>query len=304
LKKLSARERLEIKFSNIYYFEHIQKDDRSGLHSYDFKNASIKRAMKFLGLDITSIYQIISKVVKPDGTVVYRRSPWGINYWDNVDVKFDFEQFCAAPDKFLYRERFWKICELKQRRIRGGELFDMKLHADKRDEPFDMTEEENHIYNEFVVRKNRYEADIERRRKLAEEERKRKEREALEKIAAYKEQGIDGVRNIWREHLGDLPYEVKYSHELNYGGNVLLRFSRSGNRIETSKGITIDFEDCHRYWKVIKAWHDNGTFNPGTTMAGYRVVSFKNDILTAGCHEIAFCEMQRMYEELCKRETA
>jgi hypothetical protein len=30
----------------------------------------------------------------------------------------------------------------------------------------------------------------------------------------------------------------------------------------------------------------------------YEIVSYKNDILTAGCHDIAYAEMERMYNEI------
>lgn len=127
--------------------------------------------------------------------------------------------------------------------------------------------------------------------------------EQLEKIEVYKEQGLDGIRKMWRERLMDVPYDILYSPELCFGGNILLRFSKQDGFIETSKGIKVSFEDCHTYWKIINMWLKEG-FQRDTRMAGYGVTSFENGILTAGCHKIALCEMQRMYDELCQRESA
>lgn len=128
-------------------------------------------------------------------------------------------------------------------------------------------------------------------------------RERERKIEAYRS-NLDGLRESWREHRDSIPQELRSMSELYYGGNVLLRFSRRKGFVETSLGIQISFEDCHRYWKIIKDWHDHGTFREGLRMSGYSVNSFENDILRAGCHKIAFCEMQRMYDELCKKEAA
>ena len=132
-------------------------------------------------------------------------------------------------------------------------------------------------------------------------EKERLERER--KINAYMGD-LDGLRKLWREHRESIPQELRSISELYYGGNVLLRFSKRSGHVETSLGIQITFEECHRYWKIIKDWHDHGTFCEGLRMSGYRVESFNNDILKAGCHRIAFCEMQRMYDELCELEAA
>lgn len=136
------------------------------------------------------------------------------------------------------------------------------------------------------------------------EERAANERRLREaKLDSYRK-NLDSLRNAWREHRDSIPSELRSFSELYYGGNVLLRFSRRNGYIETSLGIQITFEECHKYWKIIKEWHDKGTFCEGLRMSGYCVNSFDNDILRAGCHKIAFCEMQRMYDELCKKEVA
>lgn len=146
-------------------------------------------------------------------------------------------------------------------------------------------------------------ASLLKARATREERAANERRERERKLDAYRKD-LDGLRNAWREHREYIPQELRSMSELYYGGNVLLRFSNRKGYVETSLGIQITFEECHKYWKIIKDWHDHGTFVEGLRMSGYSVNSFDNDILRAGCHRIAFCEMQRMYDELCKKEAA
>ena len=171
------------------------------------------------------------------------------------------------------------------------------------------------MLNEIIIRMGHWAAEEAERRRVealrrAEEERERRERERqrqLETIKAmeeYKNGGLDAVRDLYWNKDKQLPYEIRYNKDINFGGNVLLRFAHQEGYIETSKGIRLSFEECHRYWNTIKRWHDTGKFEENVTMAGYRVNSFENDILVAGCHEIAYCEMERMYAALCEKEAA
>lgn len=225
-------------------------------------------------------------------------------YFNRDNVEFtgsEYDKFCQARDKKLYRKRFWQKAELCMRRKRGHKLYEFYATLNGN---MSLTPEDHHIMNEFVVRKDRWDADRERRERV-EFERKRKEYQAkLEKLEAYKNGGIEGVRRIWREHLGSIPAEIALSKsELFYGGNVLLRFGSQNGIIETSKGIRMTFAECHEYWNIINGWHNGQPFVP-VTMAGYSVEYYKEDILKAGCHEIAYCEMERMYAAMCEKEAA
>ena len=56
-------------------------------------------------------------------------------------------------------------------------------------------------------------------------------------------------------------------------------------------------------WGIVNKWHENpASFKPmqiDTKGSGkYTIVSYDNDLLTAGCHTIAFEEMERMYNEI------
>lgn len=212
-----------------------------------------------------------------------------------------YDSFCNAPDKRNWRKRFWQKAELCMRRKRGHLLYGFytKLNGN-----MNLTPEDHHIMNEFVTRKNRWDADEEKRKRI-EAARKQKELQlALEKLEAYKNGGIDGVRHIYWDRLGNIPYNIDLSgSELFFGGNVLLRFGNQYGIVETSKGIRMTFQECHKYWEYINGWHNGQPFFR-TEMAGYIVESYKDDILKAGCHEIAFCEMERMYYAMCEKEAA
>ena len=88
-----------------------------------------------------------------------------------------------------------------------------------------------------------------------------------------------------------------------YGGNVLLRLSFHKTHVETSKHVSIAIPVCKKMWPIVKAWHENPSsfksMEIDTKGGGvYTISSYKDDILTAGCHSIAFTEMERMYNEI------
>lgn len=329
LRELKPREILDIRFRNIMLAEAYKQWYREhGNRSYDepksHRDESYRNARKFIGFPTGSgcYYNREESCYKPDGTMVYKKSAYNEwnqdmnvrsysegEWWDNISIEFShngdtYKSFCAAPDKFMWRERFWRLCELKMRRIRGAWLYGIMKTCEDAGLTFSLDEEDNHIYNEFVVRLERHKEDEAMQKELARAAREREERMRLEQIEEFKKLGIDGVREMWRRHLQEIPYEVRYSQLVNYGGNVLLRFAKQDGIIETSKGIRINFKEAKKYFAIIKKWHDRGTFEQGISMAGYRVQSFRNDILTAGCHQIAYCEMERMYQELLLKEAA
>lgn len=320
LRSLTPRQVLDIRFSNIYKQEkkqafRMEAKRYNGDFGWNIPQSRTEINLSKVRTFLNCKLQDHDRVVTDNhGNEIYNNrkyNGWQLDYklyvndasWDNTEVRVELESFMNAPDKHSFREHFWKMCELKMRRMRGNYLYAVTNYYKTNHIPYELSDEDNHILNEFVRRfNNRREMEI--KQELVKARREAKDRqEALEKIEVYKEQGLDGIRKLWRERLMDVPYDILYSSELCFGGNILLRFSKQEGFIETSKGIKVSFEDCHTYWRIINVWRERG-FSSGTTMAGYSVVSFENDILTAGCHKIALCEMQRMYEELCKRETA
>ena len=109
--------------------------------------------------------------------------------------------------------------------------------------------------------------------------------------------------DIWQaEHEG------VYKNDFYMGGNVLLRFNLDKTYVESSKNVRVPVAVAKLWFKKVKQWHDDPkSFKPiewNTKGNGTYVVSeYKNDILTAGCHDIAYAEMERMYNQICA-ETA
>lgn len=323
LRKLTPRQVLDIRFSNIYKQEkkqafRMEARRYNGDFGWNIPQSRTEINLSKIRTFFNCKLQGNARVVTDNhGNEIYNNrkyNGWQLDFklyvndasWDNTEVRVDLKSlksFIDAPDKHLYREHFWKMCELKMRRMRGNYLYAVTNYYKTNHIPYELSDEDNHILNEFVRRfNNRREMEIKKELIKARREAQNRQ-EQLEKIEVYKEQGLDGIRKMWRERLMDVPYDILYSPELCFGGNILLRFSKQDGFIETSKGIKVSFEDCHTYWKIINMWLKEG-FQRDTRMAGYGVTSFENGILTAGCHKIALCEMQRMYDELCQRESA
>ena len=336
LRKMTVSERIDIRAQVKYNREHgIYGSDIFGEEKR--KQDSYNRALKFLGITTYKPYRwgndaeerLIDSIVDGDN-MIYSRTQYDrvikangdtgsyIRYPKELQKEFNFAQdselykmFCEYPDKFLFRKRLQKKLEIYQRRIKGYWL----QECIKENPDLQLSGDENHMLNEIIIRMEHWAAEEAERRRVeaqrrAEEERERRERERqrqLETIKAmeeYKNGGLDAVRDLYWNKDKQLPYEIRYNKDINFGGNVLLRFAHQEGYIETSKGIRLSFEECHRYWNTIKRWHDTGKFEENVTMAGYRVNSFENDILVAGCHEIAYCEMERMYAAMCEKEAA
>lgn len=82
--------------------------------------------------------------------------------------------------------------------------------------------------------------------------------------------------------------------------NVWLRIKNG--IIETSKNIKIERAEAERLWKLIKLFHNGSKFQHDmvldTTGHKWKINSYKNDILVAGCHRIAYSEMKGIARQL------
>lgn len=82
--------------------------------------------------------------------------------------------------------------------------------------------------------------------------------------------------------------------------NVWMRIK--GGIIETSKEIKIGIEEARRMWQVVSLLHQGGQFRHGLVedVDGnrWRINRYENDILTAGCHRIAYSEMESIAKQL------
>lgn len=279
------------------------------------KKQSIVNATKYLGIsDIKSYelpsgwsmndYRITVRNVIVDGEVVYKpihcMDEWRILGWCNVPVfEFRYNEFKAAKDTKKFKERYIKKATILGRLEKGKSLYIKVLAKSLKVE--DLTEEQTHLYNEFVAFQEKELGRIERGRKIRMQEEARIAAEKAAKLEAYKSRGVEGIRDLWREHLCSI-YEYDRLDDYYYGGNVLLRWSKNHDYIETSKNIKLSIEQCKKYWKIISIWHENPSKFKSikmTTKTGtYQVTSYNDDILTAGCHKIAYQEMKRMMREI------
>lgn len=279
------------------------------------KKQSIVNATKYLGIaDIQSYelpsgwsvndYCITVRKVIVDGEVVYKpihcMDEWRILGWCNVPVfEFCYNEFKSAKDTKKFKERYIKKATILGRLEKGKSIYIKVLAKSLKVE--DLTEEQTHLYNEFVAFQEKELGRIERGRKIRMQEEARIAAEKAAKLEVYKSRGVEGMRDLWREHLCSI-YEYDRLDDYYYGGNVLLRWSKNHDYIETSKNIKLSIEQCKKYWKIISIWHENPSKFKSiqmTTKTGtYKVTSYNDDILTAGCHKIAYQEMKRMMKEI------
>lgn len=279
------------------------------------KKQSIVNATKYLGIsDIQSYelpsgwsindYRITVRSVIVDGEVVYKpincMDEWRILGWCNVPVfEFRYNEFKAAKDTKKFKERYIKKATILGRLEKGKSLYIKVLAKSLKVE--DLTEEQTHLYNEFVAFQEKELGRIERGRKIRVQEEARIAAEKAAKLEAYKSRGVEGMRDLWREHLCSI-YEYDRLDDYYYGGNVLLRWGKNHDYIETSKNIKLSIEQCKKYWKIISIWHENPSkfksIQMATKTGTYKVTSYQNDVLTAGCHKIAYQEMKRMMKEI------
>lgn len=82
--------------------------------------------------------------------------------------------------------------------------------------------------------------------------------------------------------------------------NVWLRIKNG--KIETSKGIKVEQTEAERLWRLIKVFHNGGQFQHDLALdvTGHRWAfnRYENDMLTAGCHRIAYNEMESIAKQL------
>ena len=71
---------------------------------------------------------------------------------------------------------------------------------------------------------------------------------------------------------------------------------KGDGKVETSKGIELSQAEAERLWKRIKSFHDGAQFQHDlardSSGHGWAFNSYKNDLLTAGCHRISFRELE------------
>lgn len=253
-------------------------------------------------------------------------------YWCETSMSFDYDKFRNAEDKEQWIREFYAKCkEVADNRKAILTLNRIKAHTKEKEHSWDddvyindvylimnTTAEEYSLCLGFIRKQDKHYADEEARRRAEEiarlqrEEEERKEREYMkqvkqEQIDECLERGIEGCRDLWRKHLDEVYNAARRvagnNGDFFMGGNVLLRLNLNKDTVETSKSIRIPVEVCKKMWKIVSKWHENPScfkeMQIDTKGSGkYIISSYENDILTAGCHKIAYTEMERMYNEI------
>lgn len=320
IQAMTPSQRIAIKFAN---FEKRQVKYKKQL---EHREQSMDRAKRYIGIVSPNRYgsnEDVAEVINHfTGEKIYfmERPSYFYDYHENVGITFgvkEFKAFCEASDKKHWLKRFYDMCTVKRNRIIAMNLYNQIKNG--RFSIEELTPSEIALYDGYLKRKEQYEKDDELRRakeaeeraaRLAEiEARKRAEREEkLQKLAAYRENGMEGLRNIWRDHFDAIPSECRNDDEYYYGGNVLLRFENE-DIVGTSKGIKLSIKLCKVLFRTIKKWHDDPVQFSQTEVRTencgiFRITEYKDDILVAGCHRIAYTEMERMYNAIMNKQVA
>lgn len=126
-----------------------------------------------------------------------------------------------------------------------------------------------------------------------------------EKKRRAREEELDKFRKDFYERLekwksGELNFLHSYYFIDIADVNAWMRIKEG--IIETSKQIRIGIEEARRMWQVVSLLHRGGQFRHGLVedVNGnkWSINRYENDILTAGCHRIAYSEMESIAKQL------
>ena len=255
--------------------------------------------------------------------------------WCDHYVEFNYDHFRKSGDKEAWIQDFYakcksvndnitaqKILERIKANFREGMYSWYRRYIDDEHLVSSTTSEEYAICKDFIERQERYYTDLEASKRAEairlqrEKEERRREKELQEKLKAEQieqclSEGVEGGRNLWRFHYMSINEAKSKSNIPDFqfydGGNVLMRFGMKKDLVETSMSIKLDIATCKKFWRLVNIWHkDPSRFREtkiDTHYSGtYTIVSYENDILTAGCHKIAYSEMERMYNSIIENE--
>lgn len=142
----------------------------------------------------------------------------------------------------------------------------------------------------YTIRCQRWTEGCEKREAIV-LEKARKEEEARNKA-------LEEWIQMWKS--GEISQLSYYCWSENDQPNVWLRIKNG--KIETSKGIKVELTEAERLWRLIKVFHNGGQFQHDLALdvTGYRWAfnRYENDMLTAGCHRIAYSEMESIAKQL------
>lgn len=143
----------------------------------------------------------------------------------------------------------------------------------------------------------KYSERSERWRK-GEEERERIKLERLRKEEEARYKDFDEKLEEWKS--GEINFLNTPFYIPNEKPNAWIRIK--GNIIETSKQIKIGIAEAKKLWRAVSAMHRGAEFRHGlvedVTGRQWSLNRYENDLLTAGCHRIAYSEMESIAKQL------
>lgn len=141
-------------------------------------------------------------------------------------------------------------------------------------------------------------------RERVEKHRISREVQEVEKLRKLKELEEERSRDFYEKLEKWKSGELDFLHACSLTSynkpNVWMRIK--GGIIETSKEIKIGIGEARRMWQVVSLLHRGGQFRHGLVedVDGnkWSINRYENDILTAGCHRIAYSEMESIAKQL------
>ena len=341
IRKMTAKERNEIHFAALAKIEENKhEEERKKKYSNGFRNAYkyIIGEEPVIESRWASKYDPARRVINRFTGEVYE-TPENFEMPSFMDwkIEFNFDEYRNSLDKEDWIRQFYATAKKYSQRVLAlNTLIRIEAHKHEKNRLYEpdryinddylrenTTEEVYHLCVEYINAVEQYYAEEEARRRAAilRQEREREEREKerklqesirQEQIDQLISQGVEGCRNLWRSHFMDIckaeykSVETAPTESFYDGGNVLLRFNLNKDTIETSKHIRINIPTCKKMWRIVKVWHEDPSkfrqLEIKTLSGTYTIISYENDILTAGCHKIAYAEMERMHNAIMENE--
>ena len=297
---LTPLERVNIKLGKFY--------SESPANLRKRKDNAYKRRLSYLGISRGLNYyddSRVSKVTDDTNRVLYEYN--SLYYLHGVSQSYlDMpnnwrEMFDKNPAHF--RKLFWRYAEYMQKLGVGVMIYRSQGIRDPEELEAKGRHEDAVCLRMVLTRMTRYERRqrlLQEKLRRAEEERQREAERNRKYIEQLRTMGDEGFRIIWRKHLGAIP--INPDREFFYGGNALLRLSKNGEAIETSKSIKLSIKQAEDMWRLISIWHEDPSkfrkVNIPTLHTTWHADNYVDDILIAGCHRIAYKEMKDMASQL------
>ena len=265
-------------------------------------NISDTGNMRFVASKLESIKKSIEKYKKARAELSYR------DVWGNFKNLMDYIKFfdMGTPQRLLKKsanewlgtnhELSWKSDKIKREHVRElKRIFQILLNH----QALEVLGTVNVIVDEVCGEGTwiKYSERSERWRK-GEEERERIKLERLRKEEEARYKDFDEKLEEWKS--GEINFLNTPFYIPGEKPNAWIRIK--GNIIETSKQIKIGIAEAIKLWRAVSAMHRGAEFRHGlvedVTGHQWSINRYENDILTAGCHRIAYSEMEGIAKQL------